>query len=49
MARVLAEAGDEHLHIAIREAPPITLHGRTCWRTDGNSPVTCASSSKPFP
>ena len=39
MVRVLAEAGNEHLHVAIREAPPLTLHGRTCWRTDGNSPV----------
>lgn len=39
MARVLAETGNEHLHVAIREAPPLTLHGRTCWRTDGNSPV----------
>ncbi|MCA0248471.1 MAG: hypothetical protein LCH93_17795 [Proteobacteria bacterium] len=39
MVRILAEAGDAHFHVAIREAPPLTLHGRSCWRTDGNSPV----------
>jgi len=39
MARVLAEVGNEYFHVAIREAPPLTLHGRSCWRTDGNSPV----------
>lgn len=36
---VVAEAGNEHLRIALRAAPPRTLHGDTAWRTDGNSPV----------
>lgn len=35
----LAEVGNPCLHVAFRPATPITLHGRTCWRTDGNSPV----------
>jgi hypothetical protein len=36
---VVAEAGDEHLHVTIRGAAPLTLQGDTAWRTDGNSPV----------
>jgi hypothetical protein len=36
---VLAEAGDRHMHVTFRPAPPLTLHGEACWRTDGNSPV----------
>jgi hypothetical protein len=36
---VLAEAGNEHLRITLRAAPPRTLHGDMAWRTDGNSPV----------
>jgi hypothetical protein len=39
MVRLVAETGNGHLLAAIREASPLTLHGRTCWRTDGNSPV----------
>lgn len=39
MTTVLAEVGVEHMHVAFREASPLTLHGRSCWRTDGNSPV----------
>jgi len=27
------------LSVRFRPAAPLTLHGRTCWRTDGNSPV----------
>ncbi len=27
------------LHVRFRPAPPLTLHGKSCWRTDGNSPV----------
>lgn len=36
---IVAEAGDEHLHVTLRAASPLTLHGETAWRTDGNSPV----------
>lgn len=36
---IVAEAGDEHLHVMLRKAAPLTLHGETAWRTDGNSPV----------
>ena len=36
---VVAEAGDEHVHVRLRTAPPLTLHGDAAWRTDGNSPV----------
>ena len=39
MVRVLAEAGNDHLHVAIREAPRLTWDGWTCWRTHRNSPV----------
>lgn len=35
----LAEAGNAGLRVEFRAAPPLTLHGRTCWRTDGNSPL----------
>jgi hypothetical protein len=37
--RTVAEIGDEHLRIRLRAAPPLTLHGDYCWRTDGNSPM----------
>lgn len=30
---------DGGLSVRFRPAAPLTLHGRTCWRTDGNSPV----------
>lgn len=36
---MLAEAANDHLRAVFRAAPPLTLHDRTCWRTDGNSPV----------
>jgi hypothetical protein len=39
MGVVLAEAANAHLRVAFRAASPLTLHDRTCWRTDGNSPV----------
>ncbi|SEP32611.1 hypothetical protein SAMN02990966_05101 [Rhodospirillales bacterium URHD0017] len=35
----VAETANDALHVGFRAASPITLHGRTCWRTDGNSPV----------
>ncbi len=37
--KIVAEVGDEHLHVTLRAAAPRTLHGDTTWRTDGNSPV----------
>jgi hypothetical protein len=27
------------LRVRFRQAPPLTLHDDSCWRTDGNSPV----------
>ena len=36
---MIAEVGNACLHVAFRAASPLTLHDRTCWRTDGNSPV----------
>lgn len=41
----LAEAGNAAFHVAFRPAAPITLHDRTCWRTDGNSPVRITRES----
>lgn len=41
----VAETGNQELRVVFRQAPPITLHGRTCWRTDGNSPVRIAQQS----
>lgn len=38
-ASTVAEAANGHLHVALRVAAPITLHGEESWRTDGNSPV----------
>jgi len=34
-----AVVSNGQLRVRFRPAPPLTLHGRTCWRTDGNSPV----------
>jgi hypothetical protein len=39
MGAVAAEAGDEHMRVTLCAAPPLTLHGETCWRADGNSAV----------
>ena len=36
---MIAEVGNACLHVTLRAASPLTLHDRTCWRTDGNSPV----------
>jgi len=41
----VAVAGDAGLHVRFRAASPLTLHDRTCWRTDGNSPVRIARDS----
>jgi hypothetical protein len=38
-ATSLADVGGARLHVVFRAAEPLTLHGRSCWRTDGNSPV----------
>lgn len=35
----LADVSDRHLRVVVRAAPPLTLQGDYCWRTDGNSPV----------
>lgn len=37
---VVAEAGNEHMHVTLRTSAPLALHDLgTCWRTDGNSAV----------
>ena len=36
---MIAEIADDRVHVRLRAAPPVTLHGDACWRTDGNSPV----------
>ncbi|HQS14024.1 hypothetical protein [Reyranella sp.] len=33
------------LRVCFRPAPPLTLHGDSCWRTDGNSPVLIGRDS----
>ena len=40
---IVGETGDDHLRVTLRAAPPLTLHGETAWRTDGNSPVRLTS------
>lgn len=44
-ATCIAAVGNGDLHVCFRAAPPMTLHGRTCWRTDGNSPVRIGQES----
>ena len=41
----VAATGNADLHVRFHAASPITLHDRTCWRTDGNSPVRLARDS----
>ena len=33
------------LRVRFRPAPPLTLHGHSCWRTDGNSPIRIGRDS----
>jgi hypothetical protein len=35
----VATVANGEVCVRFRPASPLTLHGRTCWRTDGNSPV----------
>jgi hypothetical protein len=41
----LAETGNASLFVTFRAASPVTLHDRTIWRTDGNSPVRLSRDS----
>lgn len=39
MDRIVGEAAGGGVHIVLRSAPPLALHGRDLARTDGNSPA----------
>lgn len=39
MSDVQAEAANRFVHVRLRPAPPIALHGDAAWRADGNCPV----------
>ena len=41
----VATVDNGELRVRFRPAPPLTLHDRTCWRTDGNSPVRVGRDS----
>ncbi len=42
---ILGEVAGADLRVVFHPALPVTLHDRSCWRSDGNSPVRIAQGS----